>query len=263
MATGDAHHDGADPAETRQGVDAGSSAVTASAEESAKDDDSRTSGSGSGTGVAAGAGLAGSAVVLFLLLRVMAVAHWHWSVAEDIAESVNFSSALGAVLGTLFARPEITGALVMLLAPLAIVDLVWCWIQHWPGSLGRWLLAVFFGVVLAVLTTTFGWWWLLTGSLILTGVLLAMRLSWRSGRRHTFIRTLLRGSGIFSLAAALILCVVVDTPWMVHERITTENEVVDGYVLETPSGFLRVLTDQPREVRILISGDVESREIIE
>lgn len=219
--------------------------------------------SGSESRIAAGAGLVGSAVVLFLLLRVIAVAHWDWAVAGDIADSVNFNSALGAVLGTLFARPEITGALVIILTPLAAVDLIWSWGKGSLGSLGQWLLAIFFGIVLTMLTTTFGWWWLVAGSVLLTVLVLVLRISWRSGRRHKFIATLLRRTGVLSLAAALVLSVALDTPWNLYERISTKDEVIDGYVLKNESGFLRVLEDSPRKVRILISGDVVSRELLD
>ncbi|QUL79653.1 hypothetical protein [Brevibacterium sp. SMBL_HHYL_HB1] len=68
---------------------------------------------------------------------------------------------------------------------------------------------------------------------------------------------------MLAIIAALAMSTLIDTPWMLHEQIETDQETLDGYVIETPSGFLKVLVDDPREVRILNSSDVVSRVIID
>lgn len=90
-----------------------------------------------------------------------------------------------------------------------------------------------------------------------------MRYRWRTGRRRAFITTVLRATGVLSVACALVLSIVVDTPWMLREQITTADKTIDGYVLETPSGFLKVLNEEPRQVEIIPSDEVTGRTIIE
>lgn len=224
-------------------------------------DPARASDADSSSQVALGAGIAGGAVVLFLLLRIMAIAHWDWFVAGDIADSMNFGDAIGVVLGTLFARPTITAIAVMLLMPLAGVDLVWSTMTHRRLQIGRALFVAFLTAALVALTTTIHVWWLPTGVVVIGALLALMRAGWSHGVGHRLIVGLLRATGVLSATAALLFAVLIDTPWLIREQIETEQETIDGYVLETPSGFLKVLTDDPREVRILISGDVLSRTI--
>ncbi|MDN5820573.1 MAG: hypothetical protein L0H39_03700, partial [Brachybacterium sp.] len=52
------------------------------------------------------------------------------------------------------------------------------------------------------------------------------------------------------------------TPWIERENIELgSGEVVQGYVLEVESGFVKVL-DEDRQVRIIISGDIASRSFV-
>ncbi|ACU86433.1 hypothetical protein Bfae_26600 [Brachybacterium faecium DSM 4810] len=39
------------------------------------------------------------------------------------------------------------------------------------------------------------------------------------------------------------------------------GETIEGYVLEAKSGFVKIL-DEERDVRIVLSGDIASREIL-
>lgn len=209
------------------------------------------------------AGIAGGAVVLFLLVRIMAIAHWDWPVASDVADSINFSDAVGAVLGTLFARPTVTAIVIMFILPLSVVEFVWCLLDKNPRIIGRVLFVVFLGTATTALILTFHMWWLLIGATALGAVLTLMRIFWKHGYRRQSIVGLLRATGVLAIIAALAMSTLIDTPWMLHEQIETDQETLDGYVIETPSGFLKVLVDDPREVRILNSSDVVSRVIID
>ena len=60
-------------------------------------------------------------------------------------------------------------------------------------------------------------------------------------------------------AAVLVIAAFIPTPWVPLERITTTSGEVQGYVLSVDSGYLNVLTED-HEFRILLSGDVTSRE---
>ena len=174
-----------------------------------------------------------------------------------------FGDAIGVVLGTLFARPTVTAIAVMLLFPLAVVDLVWWTMKHRRVNAGRALFVAFLAAALVALTTTIQVWWLPTGVVVIGATLALMRAGWRQGRGHRMIVGLLRATGALSVVAALLFAFLIDTPWLIREQIETEQGTIDGYVLETPSGFLRVLSDDPREVRIIISRDVLSRTILE
>lgn len=213
--------------------------------------------------LASGAGLAGGLIVLFLLLRIMAIAHWDWYIAAEIADSMNFGDSLLVVLGTLFAQPNLMAIIVIVLFPLSAVDLFWRTREKRGGLLGLLLLVSFLIIAAAALTTTLGMWWVPAASAVITAVLAAMRYRWRTGRRRAFITTVLRATGVLSVACALVLSIVVDTPWMLREQITTTDKTIDGYVLETPSGFLKVLNEEPRQVEIILSDEVTSRTIIE
>jgi hypothetical protein len=62
------------------------------------------------------------------------------------------------------------------------------------------------------------------------------------------------------LLAALVLAVLVRTPWVPLERIETGDGVVLGYVVDSEPGFHKVLTEEERELLILSDAEVDRRE---
>lgn len=235
----------ADPRAAEAQTEAGSPAASAAAK--------------TGALVGTTAGIA----TLFLLLRLLAVSEWNWGTAGAVADSFDFGDALPIAFGTLFARPELTGALIALLLPLALLHVLWP-IGGRVGlpSLGRVVAAVALVTIAYVWIRTFHSWWVGIGALALGGVLVAARLIWTRGVGHRIIAGIMRSVGGIAVIGVLLLAVLVDTPWVSKERLETGGGALEGWVLEVQPGFLKVLTEQ-REVEILPTADVSSRRIIE
>ncbi|MFT4125412.1 MAG: hypothetical protein QM662_04200 [Gordonia sp. (in: high G+C Gram-positive bacteria)] len=206
-------------------------------------------------------GISAGVAVLYLLLRLLAISDWDWRTAADVADTVDFDDAISIVFGTLFAWPTLTGIMLMLLLPM-IVTRVLISAQTVPRQwhLSTLMFVAAVGAATVALILTFGEWWVLIGAVALSAVLVAAVLS---RRRHHVLRAVVGRTGLIALLASLVLSVVVDTPWMSREEITTTHGVVDGYVLEVEPGFLKVLTHDGREFRILRTGDVTARTVAE
>ena len=222
-------------------------------------DDAASAAAKTGAVVGTTAGIA----TLFLLLRLLAVSEWNWGTAGAVADSFDFGDALPIAFGTLFARPELTGALIALLLPLALLHVLWP-IGGRVGlpSLGRVLAAVALVTVAYVWIRTFHSWWVGIGALAFGGILVAARLIWTRGVGHRIVAGIMRSVGGIAVIGVLLLAVLVDTPWVSKERIETGSGAIEGWVLEVQPGFLKVLTEQ-REVEILPTADVTARRIIE
>ena len=213
------------------------------------------------TSVSRNVGASAGAAAAFLLLRIFAVSGWDWHTASEVADTVDFGAALSIALGTLFAEPETTSLLLMVLFPLIVVDFVWP-----PAGRDRWsvpvlLLIAVFGSVAISLVLTMRDWWFPIGAIVIATVLVCVRLLWRPGAALDAVLKPIRSVGMITIAGILLLATTVTTPWPPHERIETTNGIVDGYVLQTPSGFLKVLIADTREVVILRSSDVISRKV--
>lgn len=213
------------------------------------------------TSVSRNAGITAVVAGLFYFLRILAVAKWDWDTAAEVAATVGFGDAAAILLGTVFAEPLFTGALIVTLTPLVIITLIW------PTKDDRTTTAVFsiflagIAALAVSLTVSFGEWWITIGALLATAALAAVRMLWKRGRIHRATMKLLRSLGVVGIVGALAMAAGVSTPWVALERIDTVSGPIHGYVLETPSGFLKVLTDDPREVITLISSDVSAREV--
>lgn len=206
-------------------------------------------------------GLGAGVAVLFLLLRLFAVSGWNWQTAAAVVDTVNFDDAISIVFGTLFARPEVTSVLVMVLFPLSIVAILWPLSGHRRWQLSSVLTIATFGAVTVSLVSTMREWWLPAGMVIVAVVVIVLRRVWHSGAGHQVIAFLTRSIGWLALAAVLLLAVIVDTPWVVRERIVTQDETLDGYVMQVQPGFLKILKESNREFVIIESGSVRSRTI--
>lgn len=199
---------------------------------------------------------------LFLLLRLLAVSEWDWNTAGAIADSLDFGDALPIAFGTLFARPELTGVLVALLLPFALLRALWPLSGYGTLSLSGVLAAIALVTVAVVWVRTFSSWWVVIGALVLGGILLAARLIWRRGVGRRIVLGVLRSAGVLAVVGLLGLAVAVDTPWMSKERIDAGEGAFEGWVLEVQPGFVKVLTEE-REVLVVFTGDIVERELIE
>ncbi len=207
-------------------------------------------------------GVAAALVITLLMFRLFAVSGWDWQVATEIVDSFSVADALSIGLGTLFERPVITGALIVVALPLSLFRDYW--LAQGTNTRARAnnaFLVLGMLTVLVVLIRTFQMWWALVSAVLLTIVLVLIGYLWRKGTARPLLAQLGKHVGIFLAVAALILSAVIQTPWMARERIETPVEVIYGYVLENNPGFLKVLTDD-REVIILPDVDVTSRTIV-
>lgn len=199
--------------------------------------------------------------VLFLLLRLMAVSHWNWKTVFQIGDIINFNDAISIVFGTLFAEPMYTGFIIMLLLPLTVVRMIL------PVGAGRSQLDLAGGILLLVaiftcaiaLVLTYGYWWLVAGSCIIGLLVIAGRLLWQRGYGYAFISWILRRTAVLAGIGGLLLATVVTDPWMPLEHIETTSGTIEGYTLRVDSGYLNVLTEEEREVEIVMGEDVVSR----
>ncbi|KAM9861606.1 hypothetical protein ACI1US_02508 [Leucobacter sp. BZR 635] len=205
---------------------------------------------------------------LFLLLRLLAVSEWDWNTAGAIADSLDFGDALPIAFGTLFARPELTGILVAVLLPFALLRALWPLSGHGSSgghgtlSLSGVLAAIALVTVAVVWVRTFNSWWVVIGAVVLGGILLAARLIWRRGVGRRVVLGVLRSAGALAVVGVLGLAVAVDTPWMSKERIDAGDGPFEGWVLEVQPGFVKVLTEE-RDVLVLFTGDIVERELVE
>lgn len=227
-----------------------------------------------------GIGVPGGIAILFVLLRILAVSHWNWDTATSIAGTIDLQSIFQMAMGTLFARPGLTGLVVMILLPLVVFSLVW----PTPGE-SRWhLTPMLFATVLAAIAVSrvvsSRSWWLPIGVLVIGGVLVAVYRRYQGVLEHRFVVLGKRSVNVAILVAVLILAATIDTPWLERERIVVtptsvsavfaadalggspDTVAVTGYVLEVQPGFTRILTDG-RDVVILRSNQIMSREVID
>lgn len=206
-----------------------------------------------------GLGLSAGAAVLFLLLRMMAVARWDWNTAFQIADVVDFGDSLAIAFGTLFAQPLYSGILIMGLLPLVVLRLIFPVRKRTLGFIPDAMLLAVLLACTVTLIRSYGEWWLPAGSAVIAALLIGARLSPRRSVLRRAATTLLRSIGGIAVAGALALAGLVSSPWTPLEQIETDQGTIQGYVIKVESGYLRVLTDDPREMIILMGDDVISR----
>lgn len=227
-----------------------------------------------------GVGVPGGLAILFVLLRILAVSHWHWDTATAIAGTIDLQSIFQMAMGTLFARPGLTGLVVMILLPLVVFSLVW----PTPGE-SRWQLTpMLFATVLAAVAVSrvvsSRSWWLPIGVVVIGGGLVAVYRRYQGVLEHRVVVVGKRSLNVAILVAVLTLAATIDTPWLEREAVVVtpssvtqvlaaealgappDTEVVTGYVLQVQPEFTRILTDG-RDVVILRSNQIMSREVID
>ncbi|GLZ79527.1 hypothetical protein Afil01_43340 [Actinorhabdospora filicis] len=199
---------------------------------------------------------------LFLVLRMMAVVHWHWGTAFSVADTINLDDVLTMAVGTAMADEVISAAALLILFPILVVRLVRQRRQgeRYSGSAAGLLILTAFAVAMV---WSFAAWWLPPLVLLLTaGLYFLMRERHRNpGGRAA--RWLVAQVGAITLAVVLVGAAVIHDPWVSLERIDTAHGTLYGYVLDTPPGYLKVLTAGRRELVILETSAVTGREEVE
>lgn len=146
----------------------------------------------------------------------------------------------------------------MWLFPLTAIRLVWP-IHDRGRILPNVLLLAACAVCMLALVITFREWWLPVGVLVVAAVAIVVRLAWRSGIGFRGVTFVMRSIGVTALAGVLLLAAVVTAPWVPKEHSRTDTEVITGYVLKAEPGFLKILTQDTRELAIVPAADVKSR----
>ncbi|HEY3682707.1 MAG TPA: hypothetical protein VGL93_06685 [Streptosporangiaceae bacterium] len=214
-------------------------------------------GGGASRGWATGLSVTGAAV-LFLMLRLFAITRYDWHTAFAIVDTIQFDDAPSVVLGTLMADQVISGSVLMLLLPFAVVRQTRFGLRDrsHDGHLA-WLITLV--VATLALVVTYRAWWLLGGAAVIAAVLVVLLRTRDRGGGRTAVLWIMRQIGVLTVLAALVIAATVRTPWVPLERIATKAGVIQGYVLETPSGYLKVLSRDEREMVIVETSDVTSR----
>ncbi len=209
--------------------------------------------------VARGLSIGAGAAVLFLMLRLLAVADWDWNTAASIMAATDVNDALTIVFGTLMADAAFTGALVALLLPIMLLKLVWPIHGARTGFVDTCVTLALLIAAAVALSATFRYVWVPAGAVVVGLAMITMRLSWRRGRLRRFTDFLFRRAALIAGIGVLALVGVVTTPWVPLEDIVTRTETVHAYVLKAEPGFLTVLTEPDREVRVITTADVIER----
>lgn len=217
-------------------------------------------------------GLTVGLISLLLFLRIFAVAEWTWDTAAELADSFNFDDAVSILLGTLFERPQLMGAFLVFLLPLAIFRDYWL-AKHktTKGRAKTWFIIVALLITIYVLVRSFQLWWVPITAGLLTLVLIGLTTVVRLRGWNRSLARVGHHLGALIALSFLFLAVTVDTPWMALEKMeivtTTEEGVLEeenlyAYVLDASPGFLKVMTID-REVLIFPDSSVTSRTIVD
>ncbi|MGW4352960.1 hypothetical protein ACWELJ_12830 [Nocardia sp. NPDC004582] len=202
------------------------------------------------------------AAVLFVVLRLFAVSDYDWVRAASVADTIGLDDASRMVLGTLMADPTVTAVVLAVLVPASLSHQ---WRLGMPtfrnaGNLVMLIIVVLFGAVLLI---TFRLWWMLIIAGVIGALMIALLATGHRGPEgRRFALFVMHRSGLVAILAMLVTAAIVRVPWAPLERIETRDGTVIGYVLENPPGFLKVLTDDDREIVIIGIDHVRSREEI-
>lgn len=209
-----------------------------------------------GTGVSAGA------AVLFLLLRLIAVSDGDWRTASAVADTVDFGDAISMIFGSLMANPIFSSLLVMVLLPVAIIAVVWPADRSPQWQLTPALFVAALAAAFVTLLATYHAWWFPVGAVLVAVAVVGARLLWRRGVGNRIVRTVIKGVGVIALIGVLLIAAFGRDPWTSEELITTRSGHIDGYVLASESGFVKVLTAKNRRFVIVNTDDIRSRKVL-
>ncbi|QLY32692.1 hypothetical protein H0264_10935 [Nocardia huaxiensis] len=209
------------------------------------------------TGWTVGLSLTGAAV-LFLVLRLLAVSKYDWRLAFSMAGTIGIDDVPRMVIGTLMADPRLVGVVLAVLLPATLIHQIGLGRLGWD-SIGTMAALLIVALATVALVSTYHLWWVLALATAVGALLALPLLLWR---RHPTARRfdwLVDHTSVLMLAAAFILAATVGVPWVSLERIETPTATIHGYVLENPPGFLKILTEDRREITIINTTEVQSR----
>ncbi len=200
---------------------------------------------------------------LFLLLRLFAVVDYQWDVAFAVSETIGVDDVPSLLFGTMLAERLSNGVFIALLFPLAMGHQARLgWIPRRDTS-GNFAFIVILFMLLVSLWISFGQIWLPVVSFVLTASVLVLFYG-PLDTPEKVLRFLSSHIWRISLAIIFVLAALVRAPWVPLEEIElSDGSVMEGYVVATPSGYLKVLTESDRELEILIAADVEERTEVE
>lgn len=148
-----------------------------------------------------------------------------------------------------------------MLLPLTLINLVWSATPARGRTFPRLLLPLAVLVASATWLLSFAGAWFFAVAAVTAVLVTGVRVAWRRGRGSQLIHQLLRRVGTLSVCALLVLAVAVQTPWMSHERVSTTDGPVTGYIVDDEPGFVKVLTEN-RDI-IIDTADVTGRELLD
>ncbi len=204
-------------------------------------------------------GLTAGLVTLLIFLRIFAVAWWDWSVAAALAESFEFNDSVSILVGTLFERPTLTGLLIIVALPVALFRDYWLASRKVTRSRikNAFLIVALIAMVYVLIRTMEMWWVAIAVVAVSVALVLFSRVAKHVGWNQDIARFGAHIGGILALSLVLIAATI-DTPWVAEEYIETTDGIINGYVLETEPGFVKIMSEQ-REILIVPDEDVISR----
>lgn len=189
--------------------------------------------------------------VMFVLLRLLAVSHYDWHTTFAMLHTLDLEDAPGLFLGTFMADVWVSSVVLVVMVPLTIFYAISKRSRTAPLAVA--VLVAF----LVAHVITYHRWWVPVGTAVVTAVLVFAGLMRR--RPDSPVTFVLHRFGYLVGAAALAVATIAATPWVPLERIETDSGTIEAYVMETSPGFLKVLSAQEREFRILRTDEVRSR----
>ncbi|SLM99239.1 hypothetical protein FM106_17085 [Brachybacterium faecium] len=211
---------------------------------------------------ASGAGVTTFAVTLLIILRVFALAQWRWDTAGAIMATVNLGGIPSVVVSSIHAEPLISAFIVAAGAPVVLAFTLHDLRGRRRFLVGGTLFTLLLGAAGISLLVTYRWWWILPVAVaVYIASISLLRPGAPDGARRAG-RLIVPGAIAVCVALQLFVAAFSSTPWIEREAISVSSgETIEGYVLEVKSGFVKIL-DEERDVRIVLSGDIASREIL-
>lgn len=202
-------------------------------------------------------------LAVIVLLRLIAVSGWSWHTAAAVAETIEISDVTTIGLGTVFEQPILSGIIVAVIVPFAMIRLIRRIRGGVEAAIAPALVLVAASMTGLMLIMSRHQWWLPVISVAgLVGLVVGERMVaqdvWQPRIRLT-VHLLMA----VMVSISLVLAAVVPTPWVPREHIVTTQGEFAGYVLETEAGFLKVLVREDHELLIIPTSEVLSRQVHE
>ncbi|GAB3659304.1 hypothetical protein GCM10027589_20360 [Actinocorallia lasiicapitis] len=197
--------------------------------------------------------------LLFVMLRLLAVTHYEWDAAFALSDSINFDDTLGVLIGTFLGEPTWTAVLVAFLLPL-LVGRHLRQIMNGQWYVGSTLAIVVLSGLFATALITYRLW---VAVVVLAVGFAARAVVWFSGLGEGFLDRITARMGMLSVIAVLVMAGVTDSMWVPEERIELHQGELVGYVVSDTGAFVKVLTAQEREIRIVSDEQVLARTEVE